>query len=63
MNDTIIRKLLNTTEPLDFLLQVDEDDLRILITCTRNSKEFDSQKAHERSDSKWFYGKTGLIIL
>ena len=63
MNGTIIRKLLNTTEPLDFLLQVDEDDLRILISCIRDSKKFDSEKAHERSDSKWFYGKTGLIIL
>jgi len=53
----IIKKLLNTTETLDFLLQIDEDDLRVLITCIRNSKEFENEKTCERRDSEWFYGK------
>ena len=57
----IIRKLLDTTEPLDFLLQMGADDLRVLITCIRDSKEFESEKACERRDSRWFYGKKGLI--
>jgi len=39
----IIRQLLKTAEPLDFLLHVDDDDLRTLITCIRDSKDFDSE--------------------
>lgn len=58
----IVRQLLNTAEPLDFLLQLDDDDVRVLISCIRDRKDLDSSKVHERRDSRWFYGKKGLIM-
>jgi len=59
----IIRQLLKTAETLDFLLHVDDDDLRTLISCIRDSKDFDSEPAEERRERTWFYGKKYLILL
>jgi hypothetical protein len=39
----IVRKLLRTDLPLDFLLRLDEDDFKTLIVCIREMKSQERQ--------------------